>query len=229
MVRPQSDVSAPVDVYRSRVTPPSWGSRDDSWWARAAAIAAAAITAISTTALRQGPGPGWEIILFGGVQVAAFLTKSKWPSMPTSLLAVWTFAPPLVLNLRGDGEGTMFLLIVAVSYLTLIEPDRRARLVFLAIGVASPVVINQVAYTHWGWPYWMMGVVWGWLSAGQLRRYRLLVAELEDARERLAAQAVDAERRRLAAELHDLLGLDERLLGTGRVFPHPAPSRREVQ
>jgi signal transduction histidine kinase len=195
-----------VPVYRRSVTPPSWGSRDDAWWARAAAVAAAVVTAVSLTALRQGPGPGWEIIVFGAVQVAGFLTKSAWPAMPTPLLALWTMVPPLVLNFRGDGEGTMFLLIVAVSYLTLIEPDRRVRLGIGAVGVAAPVVINQFAYDRWGWPYWTMGVFWGWLSAGQVRRFRLLVAELNTTRERLAAQAVDAERRRLAAELHDLVG-----------------------
>jgi signal transduction histidine kinase len=42
--------------------------------------------------------------------------------------------------------------------------------------------------------------------SSQVRRYRLLVHELEDTRERLAEQAVGAERRRLATEIHDLVG-----------------------
>ena len=40
----------------------------------------------------------------------------------------------------------------------------------------------------------------------QVRRFRLLVAELQAAREQLAEQAVSEERRRIAAELHDLVG-----------------------
>jgi signal transduction histidine kinase len=52
----------------------------------------------------------------------------------------------------------------------------------------------------------MIGIAFGWLSAEQMRRFRQLVAELEATRERLAAQAVHLERRRIAADLHDLVG-----------------------
>src|SRR5262249_25631955 len=40
----------------------------------------------------------------------------------------------------------------------------------------------------------------------QIWRFRLLVSELEAARQQLAEQAVFAERRRIASELHDLVG-----------------------
>jgi signal transduction histidine kinase len=52
----------------------------------------------------------------------------------------------------------------------------------------------------------MMGFAFAWLSGVQTRRFRELVAELETTRERLAEQAVFTERRRIASELHDLVG-----------------------
>src|SRR5262249_53431391 len=120
-------------------------------------------------------------------------------------LLVWTGLPPVYLNARHAGEGTMFLLIVAVSYATLTEPNQRRRVAYGVVGVVTPLLLHG-AYEHWGWPYWMMGVLFGWLMSSQMRRFRLLVAELQAARERLAEQAVSDERRRIAAELHDLVG-----------------------
>jgi signal transduction histidine kinase len=52
----------------------------------------------------------------------------------------------------------------------------------------------------------MMGIAFGWLSGIQMRRFRRLVDELEATREQLAVQAVHLERRRIAADLHDLVG-----------------------
>jgi signal transduction histidine kinase len=185
--------------------PASWASRDDGWWAAVAAVAAVVTGVVSAIALEMGQ----RILPVAAVTVvvaAGYLVRTRWATMPTPVLLAWTCVPPFVLNLAAGGEGTMFLLIIGLSYATLIQPDRRLRIAYGVVGVASPVIINQFAYDHWGWPYWTMGLLFGCLTSSQVRRYRLLLQELEDTRERLAEQAVDAERRRLATELHDLVG-----------------------
>ena len=58
----------------------------------------------------------------------------------------------------------------------------------------------------WGWPFWTLGIAFTYASATQLRQFRMLVEELEATRDQLARQAVLDERRRIAAELHDLVG-----------------------
>jgi signal transduction histidine kinase len=100
----------------------------------------------------------------------------------------------------------LFLVIVAVSYVAITEIDDRTRLTVGVTAVALPVVLAYRSSYTWGWPYWMMGFAFAWLSGVQTRRFRQLVVELEATRERLADQAVHTERRRIASELHDLVG-----------------------
>jgi signal transduction histidine kinase len=182
----------------------SWASRDDAWWARVAAVAALVVTGVALL-VNHRDGAELEVVVLSSVSVLGFVGKSLRPGLPAIVVLLWTGLPPVIMTARHDGEGTMFLLIVAVSYATLIEPRRAWRIAYAVVGVATPALLHG-AYDHWGWPYWMMGVLFGCLTSSQVRRYRLLVVELEATRERLAQQAVNDERRRLAAELHDLVG-----------------------
>jgi signal transduction histidine kinase len=100
----------------------------------------------------------------------------------------------------------MFLVVVSISYCTLVETRPRVRHAIGAAGIASPVVIEVLSPHDWGWPFWTLGIAFAYLSSLQLRQFRLLVVELEATRNQLAEQAVNDERRRIAAELHDLVG-----------------------
>ncbi|HKA03278.1 MAG TPA: histidine kinase dimerization/phosphoacceptor domain-containing protein, partial [Acidimicrobiales bacterium] len=184
---------------------PTWPFRGDGWWAGVAAMASAVTGVVSAAALHHGQTVA-TVAVATVVVVAGYLVRTRWTTMPTAVLLVWTVVPPLILNLRGEAEGTMFLLIVAFSYATLIQPDRRIRIAYCVVAVALPAIINIFAYDNWGWPYWTLGLLFGCLSSAQMRRFRQLVLELGETRERLAEQAVGAERRRLATELHDLVG-----------------------
>jgi signal transduction histidine kinase len=185
--------------------PTSLASRTDGWWARVAAVAVVVVGVVSMFALDRHHAVV-EVAIATAIVASGYLVRARWSTMPAPLLLAWTLGPPLVVNFRGDAEGTMFQIIVAISYATLIQPDRRIRLVYGIVGAALPAFINLFAYDEWGWPYWTLGILFGWLSSGQTRRYRQLVGELEQTRERLAQQAVEAERRRLATEVHDLVG-----------------------
>jgi signal transduction histidine kinase len=90
--------------------------------------------------------------------------------------------------------------------------------------VLTPAGVTLAVHPDWGWPFWTGGIVFGWLSAEQTRRFRRLVAELTAARERLAEQAVYMERRRIAAELHDLVGHS-----LGVLLLHVTGARRRVR
>jgi signal transduction histidine kinase len=100
----------------------------------------------------------------------------------------------------------MFLVLVGVSYIAITETDPRTRRAVGVVAVALPAVTAYHLPFTWGWPYWTMGILFAWLFGVQTRRFRLLVVELDATRERLAEQAVFTERRRIAAELHDLVG-----------------------
>lgn len=179
-------------------------SRTESWWAPAAVVAA--VVGLLGTLVAGDAAARLEIVVLTAVTIAGFAARAAWPRMPPLLLALWTFSPAVVLSLGERGEGTMFLLVVALCFLVVETPDARTRVVAGVAAVLTPAAIQAVHPQDWGWGFWMMGIGFGWLSAEQMRRFRDLVAELAATRERLAEQAVLLERRRIAAELHDLVG-----------------------
>ncbi|HEX3623771.1 MAG TPA: histidine kinase [Acidimicrobiales bacterium] len=174
------------------------------WWPRAAAVAAG--VAAAGVAAADGPAARVEVAALALVMVAGFGAKARWRGLPSPVLAAWTFLPPIVLNLQKRGELTMFLLVVALCFLVVVTPERATRRVAGVIAVLAPPTVQLLAPQDWGWPIWMMGIAFGWLSSEQMRRFDILVGELAATRELLAEQAVHVERRRIAAELHDLVG-----------------------
>src|SRR3954451_12154093 len=107
--------------------PPGWAFRDDSWWAGVAAVAAVVTGVVATAGLDAGQSVA-PVVFVTLLVAAGYVVRVRWTAMPTGVLLAWTVLPPLVLNLFGAAEGTMFLLVVGLSYATLIQPDRRLRI-----------------------------------------------------------------------------------------------------
>ena len=202
--------------------PPSWTSRGDAWFAGVAAVLAAVVGVLGVVGAPGGTARV-EVAALSALTVAGFVVATR-RRLPTPLLAAWTFTPAIVLALRERGEATMFLLVVAVSYLMLVEHDRWVRVAAGTVAVLSPAAVQLAVHSDWGWQFWICGILFGWLSAEQTRRFRTLVAELTATRERLAEQAVHLERRRIAAELHDLVGHS-----LGVLLLHVTGARRRVR
>ncbi len=195
---------APAVGTVGRVQRPARIPDGDAWWARAAAVAGA--VGLIGLVGADGAAARLEVAALASTTVAGFVAHSRWRRMPTLLLGAWTFGPAAALALQARGEANMFLLVVALCYLVLVTPDRRVRLVAGVIAVLVPPAVQLIRPQDWGWPFWMMGIGFGWLSSEQMRRSAAMATELAATRELLAEQAVDAERRRIAAELHDLVG-----------------------
>jgi signal transduction histidine kinase len=183
---------------------PASSPQDDHWWPRAVVVAG--VVGLTGLFAAEGSVARLEVAALTAATMAGFLAHARWPTMPPALLAAWTFSPAVALNLQRRGEGTMFLLVVSLSFLVLVTPDRRTRLVAGVAAVLAPPFVQAISPQDWGWPFWMMGIGFGWLSSEQMRRSNVLVAELAATRQLLADQAVHVERRRIAAELHDLVG-----------------------
>ena len=189
-----------------RMTRPEWATHDNRWWARVASVIAVAVAAVGiVSAVGDGGVPVAVVVAASACSVSGFVVAS-WRTLPTPLLFAWTALPAIALNLWPDTEALMFFVVVSVSYCTLIEPRPAVRRAIAAIAIASPLVIELVSPHDWGWPFWTLGIAFTYASATQLRQFRMLVEELEATRDQLAEQAVLDERRRIAAELHDLVG-----------------------
>jgi signal transduction histidine kinase len=188
-----------------------------------AALAAVASALVGGLLVATSAGHrGWVAAVCSAV-VAGFLVGLRL-RLPTAALIVWLYGPPVASLLDWLGEGVVFLVVIALTYLILREDDARLRVAAGALAVAVPGAVQLVVHDDWGWPYWTGGLLVTWASAEQLRRYRALVAELEATRERLAVQAVHLERRRIAAELHDLVGHS-----LGVLLLHITGARRRIE
>jgi signal transduction histidine kinase len=210
-VAPSFGTVAPVDAT------PSWARRDDGWWAAVAAALAIGVGLITALAIRGNifvssdtfteVGPARVDALGASVIcAAALLARRRWPRLPVAVVAVCAFLPAAILMRWQHIEGTMFLIVIGLSYVAITGASGRARVAIGTVAVALPALINFHIGSNWGWPYWTMGIAFAWLSATQTRRFRELVVELEATRNRLAEQAVFTERRRIASELHDVVG-----------------------
>ena len=188
-----------------------------------AALAAAASALVGGLLVGTSAGHRGSMAAVTAAVVAGCLVGLRL-RLPTAVLIVWLYGPPVTSLLHWRGEGVVFLVVIALSYLTLREDDIRLRVAAGALAVAVPGGVQLVVHDDWGWPFWTGGLLVTWLSAEQLRRYRALVAELESTRERLAVQAVHLERRRIAAELHDLVGHS-----LGVLLLHITGARRRIE
>ena len=183
----------------------SWSYRSDVWWAHVAAALTFAVGLIGVIGASDRHGPA----VYGLVTIAnanAFEVKARWPRLPTLALVACTAAPLVVADFYVWSEGTFFLLVVVIYFVALTEADWRLGLAVEIAIVGAPALVAAFGDHPFRWPFWMIGITFGWLSGLQMRRFRILVVELEATRERLAAQAVHLERRRIAADLHDLVG-----------------------
>jgi len=188
-----------------------------------AALAAVASTLVGGLLVATSAGHRGSVTVVCAAVVAGCLVGLRL-RLPTVVLIVWLYGPPVASLLDWLGEGVTFLVVIALSYLIVRENDARLRVATGALAVAIPGGVQLVVHGDWGWPYWTGGLLVTWASAEQLRRYRALVAELEATRERLAVQAVHLERRRIAAELHDLVGHS-----LGVLLLHVTGARRRIE
>src|SRR5437763_9381493 len=106
-----------------------------------AAIVATIVGALGVLAAGDAGGR-LEVAALTSVTVAGFCARAAWPGMPPVVLALWTFSPAVALSLQERGEGTMFLLVVAVCFFVLETANPRTRIVAGLAGVLAPAAIQ---------------------------------------------------------------------------------------
>ncbi|MEM1335659.1 MAG: histidine kinase [Actinomycetota bacterium] len=139
---------------------------------------------------------------------AAFVARRSSSRVPRWATFVASLVPCVLLNVPElRTEGILFAPIAAVTYLALFEPRRGLSWACGAIALfAAPAAALITGDGDWGWPFWMLGTALG-SSFGEIgHRYRLRMHELRAARQVIADQAVLEERRRIARDVHDLVG-----------------------
>ncbi len=136
-------------------------------------------------------------LLAGGVQ------------MPDAVLTIAVLAPGLVLILGCGLPGALFWLILLVMWLVARSRGSVLPLVTALSGTLAVYVMERIRDGHdfkQSWILFGTGFGFSWFGGMLLRRERLLVGELERAQALLTDAAAAEERRRIAREIHDIVG-----------------------
>jgi signal transduction histidine kinase len=162
--------------------------------------------AVAVVAAVTDPSSAGNVII-GAVAVAAFAAWAYLPRVPLWALSLAVVAPVAVAQRSGGLEPLMF----EVSLLAFVVgrwaswPAMAAALGALA--VATPIAVGLIQDpSQISVGIWILGIVFPWVVGRAAARQAQLTAQLDATRHELAEQALFAERRRIARDVHDFVG-----------------------
>ncbi len=169
-----------------------------------------ALSALGITAIAQltDPGTAVDLVLLAPA-VLAFVVRGLVPRLPAEVFAALVLVPvTVVVSRHADLEGALFLTPMMMVYVASHLGSRIRSVTILAGSAAVPWLIAEVLTPEADitWTPWALANAFTFVLGRTLRHQKMLIHELEQAREALAEQAVAEERRRIARELHDLAG-----------------------
>jgi signal transduction histidine kinase len=164
-------------------------------------------TAIVVVAQMTDPGAAAELLLVVAAALGFVLCAAvDW--LPRAVIAVLvTLLLTAAMWRDGNLEVALFLGVLVTLYSAWhLGSLTKALVVMAAAAVAPFVVSNAIPEEEIAWTPWAAANVLMFVLGRNLRRQRMLIEQLEAAREALAEQAVADERQRIARDLHDLAG-----------------------
>ena len=165
-----------------------------------------ALAVLLVAALAEPSSSAVDLVL-GAVPVVAFGLWAYLPNVPLPAVALPSSCPVVVAQRSGQLEPLMFELVLLAFVVGRWSPSRRTAVVLGVLTLASPVAVilvqdpAEVAVANW-----LMGIVFPWLVGRAFAHHAQLAAELDATRRELAGQALLAERRRIARDVHDFVG-----------------------
>jgi signal transduction histidine kinase len=152
------------------------------------------------------PGTPTErvISVVAAVPFFVWAWRPRWMP-PVALVAVVGVCELLALR-SGELEPLLFLMSIATVVLATFESSTRMLIVGTVLAVLTPVLAELVATDEILYGVWVMGIVLP-LLLGRVSRWQVeTAAELAEARQEIARQTVLETQRRIARDVHDLVG-----------------------
>ena len=166
--------------------------------------AVATLAGLAAISARNEPEVDWPVL---GVTIVCWWIwalaegRFKWPVYFMSITA------PLVVNIVESGtEVSMFILIVGIAAIASFERDRTLAAALAVFAAVATLVLGLTAIDNFGTPNWLFGIGFSWLAGQMAWRYSNVVGELQESRALVADHAAVNERRRIARDVHDLVG-----------------------
>jgi signal transduction histidine kinase len=137
-----------------------------------------------------------------------FLLSAAVARLPRALIAVLVTVLLTTATWReGNLEVALFLSVLVTLFSAWHLGSLTKALAVMAAAAIAPIIVSHVIpEEEIAWTPWAAANVLMFVLGRNLRRQRVLIEQLEAAREALADQAVADERQRIARDLHDLAG-----------------------
>jgi signal transduction histidine kinase len=146
-------------------------------------------------------------LVFAALAVGAFAVWAYVPKVPLFALSLAVIAPVVAAQRTGQLEPLLFEVSLLAFVVGFWASSIRVAAALGLLATAAPVaasLIQDPSEIFVG--IWIMGIVFPWVIARAAARQGQLVAQLDATRRELAQQALLAERRRIARDVHDFVG-----------------------
>jgi signal transduction histidine kinase len=164
----------------------------------------ALVVALVAVITQPSSGVGF---LLAAVAVVAFAVWAFVPRTPLLALSIAVIVPVVLAQRTGELEPLMFEASLLAFVVGRWSPSLEAAVPLGILAVATPVLVallqepSEVAVA-----IWIMGIAFPWAISRAFVRQERLADQLEDTQRQLAEQALVAERREIARDVHDFVG-----------------------
>jgi signal transduction histidine kinase len=182
-------------------SPPEWSQTDPL-----RALIPVFALAIAIAAAVGNPSSAADLI-FAALAVGAFVVWAYVPGVPLLALSLAVTVPVVIAQRSGQLEPLLFEVSLVAFVIGRSAPSLAA-----AVGLVLLVALSPVAASVLQDPgeiavgIWIMGIAFPWVLGRLVARERDLAAQLVATRRELAEQALLAERRQVARDVHDFVG-----------------------
>jgi signal transduction histidine kinase len=164
-----------------------------------------AVLTVAGAGLSDPGTPGERVVsVLAAVPFLVWAWRPRW--MPPLALIALVGAAEVAALRSGELEPLLFLMSIAAVVLATFEASTPKLVVGTVLAVATPMVAELVATDEILFGVWIMGILLP-LLLGRVSRWQVQLAhELAEARQEIARQTVLETQRRIARDVHDLVG-----------------------
>jgi signal transduction histidine kinase len=161
---------------------------------------------VAVVAAATDPSSPGDLVL-GAVPVVAFAAWAYLGGVPLPLLSLAVLVPVVAAQRHGQLEPLLFDASLLGFVVGRWAPSPAASVLLGLLVMASPVAAGVLQNpTEIGVGIWILGTAFPWVLGRAMAQQRELTVQLDATRRELAEQALLAERRQIARDVHDSVG-----------------------